>query len=74
MAMFNTLEVQTAFLAQLSADVAALKFVVSRIGGPEVEQALIQESKARFDIAQKVVESHKLTLADLRTIISKIPS
>jgi hypothetical protein len=72
--MLKILDGQVVFVAQLSAEVSALKAVVALAFRPEIAQALDDEIKARSDIFLKGVESQKLMLEALRQGISKIPN
>ncbi len=61
------------FLAQISADVAALKTVVSSLD-PKIREALDAEVAARNDMLRPHVEEQRLMLEALRQGISQIPN
>jgi hypothetical protein len=71
--MLTTLDSQTILLAQVAADVAALKNVVSQLA-PEVGAALSQEAKLASDKFQAVVASKRMLLEALKKGISEIPN
>jgi hypothetical protein len=62
-----------AFLAQISADVSALKTVVSALG-PEVRAALDEQVEAQRRKVEPIVQEQMMLLEVLRQGISRIPN
>jgi hypothetical protein len=71
--MLTNLISQHAFLAQVAADVSALKTVVSALG-PEASAVLEQQVAVERDKYQHIVEDQRLMLEALRLGISQIPN
>ena len=61
------------FLAQISADVSALKTVVSRLG-PEAQRLLEEQIAIERDKSQKAAESAMKLLDSLRSGLPKMQS
>ena len=61
------------FLGQISADVSALKAVVSALG-PEVRAALDEQIEAQRRTIQPIVEQQTMLLEALRLGVSQIPN
>jgi hypothetical protein len=71
--MLTNLISQHAFLAQVAADVSALKTVVSALG-PEASAVLEHQVAVERDKYQHIVEDQRLMLEALRLGISQIPN
>jgi hypothetical protein len=71
--MLTTLDSQIVFVAQVSADVCALKSVVSALG-PACQKALEEQTAVERRKFQKVVESQQKLLEALKQRISRIPN
>jgi hypothetical protein len=71
--MFEMLIRNAQFLAQISADVSALKTVVSRLG-PEAQRLLEEQIAIERDKSQKAAESAMKLLDSLRSGLPKMQS
>jgi len=73
MGLFQALETQTTFVAQIAADVAALKLVLFSLDGrarPLFEQQVALTSGT----FQAVLEAHRREIETLRQIVSRLPT